>query len=77
MLPPRTVESVFLPFQVSEQVGNVIEVMPNGDVYVFFEYIGKAYVFNPAALKPEVPTTDEISCYGTQCTLAYRSPGKI
>ena len=69
--------SLFLPFQVSEKVGNVIEVMPNGDVYVFFEYNGKAYVFNPAALKPEVPTAEEISSRGTQYTLAYRSSGKI
>ena len=51
--------------------------MPNGDVYVFFDYDQKAYVFNPAALKPEVPKADEISRRGTQNTLAYRSSGKI
>ena len=67
----------FLPSQVSEKVGNVIEVMPNGDVYVFFEDVEKAYVFNPAALRLQVPEVKETSHHGTQSALESTTRGKI
>ena len=43
---------MYITLQVTEQVGNVIEEMPDGDVHVFFEDICKVFVFNPASLKP-------------------------
>ena len=67
----------FLPSQVSEKVGNVIEVMPNGDVYVFFEDVEKAYVFNPAALRLQVPEVKETSHHGIQSALESTTRGKI
>ena len=50
--------------------------MPNGDVDVFFDDVGKAFAFNPAALRLYVPTVEEISRSSIQSTLESATPGK-
>ena len=63
--------------QVSDKVGRVIEVMPNGDIQVFFENFLKVYIFNPAALRLQEPTVDETSRQSTQSTLESTNPGTM